>query len=208
MTHTGKREDNRMISDPTRFEKAVVRIDAANAEDPNRESFEGTEHPRELLYGRRMTAWLERLVPDASEALRLAVRCQHIRRWAIPRDGYPMGRTGYREWRTTLAGFHAETAGEILRGVGYDEAVIGRVQSLVRKERLKLDAETQALEDAACLVFLESYFADFARQHDEEKLIDILRKTWRKMSPKGHEAALGLALSPELRGIVEKALAG
>ncbi len=197
-----------MISDPVRFEKAIARFDAANAEDPNREAHEGSEHPKELLYGRRMTAWLERLAPDASEALRLAVRCQHIRRWAIPRGAYPMDRTGYREWRTTLAKFHAETAGEILREVGYDEATILRVQALVRKERLKLDAETQALEDVACLVFLESYFADFVRQHDEEKLIDILRKTWRKMSPRGHEAALGLALSPELRGIVEKALAG
>lgn len=196
-----------MISDPVRYEQAIARFDAANAEDPNREAYEGAEHPKELLYGRRMTAWLERLFPDASEALRLAVRCQHIRRWEIPRSTYPMDRTGYREWRTTLARFHAETAGEVLRGVGYEEAVIGRVQSLVRKERLKLDAETQALEDAACLVFLESYFADFARQHDEEKLVDILRKTWRKMSPKGHEAALGLALSPDLRRVVERALA-
>ena len=197
-----------MIPDPVRFEKAIVRFDVANAEDPNREAHEGAEHPKELLYGRRMTAWLERLAPDAPEALRLAVRCQHIRRWAIPRNRYPMDRAGYREWRTTLAKFHAETAGEILREVGYDEETILRVQALVRKERLKLDAETQALEDVACLVFLESYFADFARQHDEEKLIDILRKTWRKMSPKGHEAALGLALSPDLRGTVEKALAG
>ena len=184
--------------DEARFAAALARIDAANAEDPN---------SKELLYGRRMTAWLERLEPEASEALRLAVRAQHIRRWTIPRSRYPMDLAGYKQWRTTLAQFHAETVAGILRETGYDEATIRRVESLVRKERLKLDPEAQLLEDVACLVFLESYFTPFARQHDEEKLAGILRKTWKKMSPRGQQAALGLAWEPELRALVERALA-
>jgi hypothetical protein len=183
--------------DTARFPAALARIDAANAEDP---------HGKELLYSQRMTAWLERLAPDASEALRLAVRAQHLRRWTIPRGRYPMDLAGYKRWRTTLASFHAETVGAILREVGYDEATLARVQALVRKERLKLDPEAQLLEDVACLVFLENYFAEFARQHDEEKLIGIVQKTWKKMSERGRAAALGLELAPEVRGLVEQAL--
>ena len=146
-----------------------------------------------------MTAWLERLAPDASEALRLAARGQHICRWTIPRDSYPMDRAGYLRWRNECKRMHAEKLGEILKEVGYDQATIDRVQSLVRKERLKADPETQLLEDVICLVFLENYFADFSRQHDEAKLIDIVRKTWKKMSPQGHEAALKLPLTDETR---------
>jgi hypothetical protein len=140
-----------------------------------------------------MAEWLARLEPDASEALRLAVRCQHIRRWTIPRASFPMTRPGYLQWRSTLARFHAEQAGEILRGVGYDEETVARVQSLVRKERLASDPEAQALEDAACLVFLEGEFVDFARKHDAQKVEGILRKTWRKMSDRGKAEALKLA---------------
>jgi hypothetical protein len=117
-----------------------------------------------------------------------------------------MDLAGYKRWRTTLASFHAETVGAILREVGYDEATLARVQALVRKERLKLDPEAQLLEDVACLVFLENYFAEFARQHDEEKLIGIVQKTWKKMSERGRAAALGLELAPEVRGLVEQAL--
>lgn len=196
-----------IIADPDRFDETIARFDEANAEDPHREIFEGVEQSKELLYAKRMTAWLETLAPDASEALKLAARCQHIRRWTIPRNAYPMDRHGYKQWRTALAKFHAQTAGTILREVGYDEETVGRVQSLLRKERLKLDPETQLLEDVACLVFLENYFAGFARQHDEDKLVGIVRKTWAKMSPQGHEAALKLNLSPEAVAIVKKALA-
>lgn len=185
------------------FEKAIARFDAANAEDPNREG----ARPKELVYAERMSAWLERLAPDASEALRLAARCQHIRRWTIPRAAYPAGREGYKQWRTAAARMHAETAGAILREVGYDEATIRRVESLVRKERLKVDPEAQLLEDVVDLVFLEHYLADFAKKHDEEKLRGILRKTWEKMSKRGREAALALPLAPELRALVEKAIA-
>ncbi len=195
-----------MISDPVRFEKAIERFDAANTEDPNKEVYEGVEYPKELIYARRMTAWLERLVPDASESLRLAARCQHIRRWTIPRSDYPMDRRGYKRWRTNLAKYHAETAGAILKDVGYDDDTIGRVRTLLRKEGLKRDPEVQLLEDVICLVFLENYFSDFAKQHDEEKLINILRKTWKKMSPQGHQAALGLNFPGDLRRIVDMAL--
>ncbi len=194
------------IFNPERFKAAIARIDAANSEDPASESFAGKAYPKGLLYGQRMTAWLDKLAPDASEELQLAVRAQHIRRWAIARGEYPVGRTGYNQWRKTLARFHAETTGEIMREVGYPQAGIKRVQLLLRKERLKLDPEAQTLEDTACLVFLENYLADFSTQHDEEKLVNIVRKTWRKMSPQGHEAALLLILPGNLQTIVEKAL--
>lgn len=195
------------MDDSARFQSATACFDAANAEDPHRVSVDGRDVPAELLYAQRMTAWLNRLYPNASEALRLAARAQHIRRWEIPRGTYPMDRAGYHRWRTTLYGFHADTAERILREVGYDDATIARVRSLLRKERLKADAEAQALEDMACLVFLESYFAEFAPKHAEEKIITILRRTWAKMSEKGRSAALALDLAPAARALIEKALA-
>jgi hypothetical protein len=196
-----------MIAQPQRFEAAIRRFDEANREDPNREVFEGREHPRELLYAQRMTHWLDRLAPEASEPLRLAARSQHLCRWQIPRQQYPMDRAGYHRWRTRLYAFHAEKAGEILREVGYDPATVARVGELLKKLRIKSDPEMQLLEDVICLVFLENYFADFSRRHDEAKLITILQKTWRKMSPQGQQAALQLPLSGEARALVEKALA-
>ena len=195
-----------MIAAPERFNAAIARFDAANAEDPTTEVFQGVVYPKELLYAQRMTAWLDNIAPEASEALRLAVRCQHIQRWTIPRHTYAMDRHGYLRWRTTLAKFHADTAAAILRDVGYDDATIQRVQTLLRKERLKRDPEVQCLEDVICLVFLEHYLAAFATQHDEVKVLDILRKTWTKMSPRGHEVALTLPMSPEARRLVEQAL--
>jgi hypothetical protein len=195
-----------MPDDPQRFHIAIARFDAVNAEDPNTEVFEGVTYPKELLYAQRMTIWLERLAPDASEALRLAARCQHIRRWMIPRQRFPMNRHGYLRWRTALGKFHAETAGDTLREVGYEEALIGRVQSLLRKENLKRDAEMQCLEDTICLVFLEHYFADFAGQHEAAKVLDIVRKTWKKMSPRGHDVVHTLSLSEEAQRLLEAAL--
>ncbi|RLT33793.1 MAG: DUF4202 domain-containing protein [Chloroflexi bacterium] len=196
-----------MTVESPRFQQAIARFDAANAADPNREIWQGVEYPKELLYSQRMTSWLNRFAPDASEALRLAVAAQHIRRWESPRSDYPEGKAGYKAWRSNLARFHAETAGAILAEVGYEDETIRRAQGLIRKEQLKRDSEAQCLEDVACLVFLESYFTDFSQKHDEAKLIDILQKTWKKMSPEGHAAALGLALPEEARGLVEKALA-
>ena len=195
-----------------RFRIATERFDAANAADPHREpDAAGVEQPRELLYARRMNRMLERFAPEASEVVRLAVRCQHIRRWEIPRDSYPRTPEGYKAWRTRLMDFHAEAAAAILREAGYEDEAIARVRSLLRKERLKRDPETQLLEDVIGLVFLEYYLADFVAEHpefDEAKFADILRKTWLKMSPRGREGALTVARIPEeLRPAVERAVA-
>ena len=190
-----------------RFRRAVERFDAANSEDPNRELADGAEQPKELVYARRMTARLDRFRPDAPEAVRLAARCQHIRRWTIPRTDYPAGREGYRRWRTELARFHADTAAAILREVGYGDEVVARVGSLLRKERLKADPDVQLLEDVICLVFVEHYLASFAPKHDEETLAGVLRKTWRKMSEDGRRAALALDLPEKVRSVVERAVA-
>jgi hypothetical protein len=184
------------------FQAAIEKLDAANAQDPTLIS----GAPAELVYARRMTDWLHRLYPDAAEALQLAARAQHIRRWKIPRSRYPMTRQGYHQWRTTLYSFHADEAEKILREVDYDNIIIERVRSLLRKEKLKADPQTQALEDVACLVFLENYFADFALKHDEKKVIDILRRTWKKMSDHGQAAAMQLPLPAEARRLVEMAL--
>jgi len=190
----------------SRFRQAMARVDAVNTEDPNAELEDGVERPKELLYAERMTAWLERLEPKASEALRLAVRAQHIRRWEIPRGRYDEGRRGYLRWRTALAKFHAETAGAILRDVGYDDVTVERVQSLLRKEGLKHDPEAQTLEDVACLVFLEHHLADFAARHHRDKVLRVLGKTWNKMSSRGREVALTLDLSPATGRLVADAL--
>ena len=181
-----------------KLRRAIERIDAFNAQDPR---------GKELPYSRRMTAWLEKLEPGASEALQIAARAQHIGRWTSPRENYPMDRVGYKRWRTDLADFHARTTAEILREVGYDDDLIGRVESLLKKKNLKTDPECQTLEDVICLVFLEHYFAEFAPKHPEEKVVFILRRSWIKMSDRGRQAALGLELSPELGALVEKALA-
>lgn len=189
-----------------RFSEAIRRFDEANAADPTRTVVEGQAVPDEVLYARRMTAWLDRLEPSASEALRLAVRCQHLCRWMIPRNQYPMTRPGYLQWRSSLARFHADKAGAILREAGYDDGIVRRVQSLVRKEGLKTDPEAQTLEDVACLVFLEFEFADFAARHDEQKVVGIVARTWRKMSARGHAAALELKLGPAEKMLIAKAL--
>jgi hypothetical protein len=184
-----------------RFLRALERIDAEHAQDPEKDA---AGEPKELLYARRMSAWLEKLAPEASEALRLAVRCQHLRRWEIRRDAFPAGAEGYRRWRSAEAAAHAALAGKLLEE--YDAQTVRRVQALIRKENLKRDAEAQAVEDVSCLVFLESYFAEFARKHDEPTLLRILRKTWAKMSAGGREAALALRMPAPLRALVQKAL--
>ena len=189
-----------------RVSEAFRQFDQANADDPNIETVDGTEHPKELLYAQRMTATLEEFAPEASDEVRLAVRCQHIRRWTIPRETYPNGREGYRRWRSDLARFHADTAASILGGIGYDQESIARVSLLLRKERLKSDPEVQLLEDVACLVFLTHYLPAFIEKHESTKVIDILRKTWRKMSDKGHTAALRLDWDVKTHPLVEAAL--
>lgn len=195
-----------MIQDPARFALAICKLDEANAQDPNRVIVDGQERPKELLYSEHMTAWLARLAPDASEAVRLAARGQHLRRWEIPRADYPEGRRGYLQWRTRLYAFHAECAAGILREAGYDEATVARVGDLLRKHGLRTDPEMQLLEDVICVVFLDHYFSDFARRHPAEKTVEILRKTWSKMSARGREAAGGLDLPAADRLLVERAL--
>jgi len=188
------------------FDDAILLIDTANSADPRIDNADGDAVPRELLYSQRMTACLDRLEPAAGEALKLAVRAQHLRRWEIRRDAYPVGRAGYHAWRRELAAFHADKAGELLAEAGYDVPVIARAQSLIRKENLRSDPEAQTLEDVACLVFLEHYLEQFLPQHDAAKVVEVVRKTWRKMSPRGRAAALELALAPEAQELVEKAL--
>jgi len=190
----------------TRFAQAIARFDAVNAEDPRRDRVEGELHPRELLYARRMSEALERFEPEASEALRLAARAQHIQRWILPRAEYPEGRAGYKRWRTRLMGHHAEVAGGILREVGYGEELVDRVASLLRKQGLKRDPEVQTLEDVVCLVFLEHYFDAFALEHEDGKLVEILGKTWMKMSERGRAAALELELGDRAKRLLGLAL--
>lgn len=190
----------------TRFEKAIQLIDQINAEDPIAELWDGKSVPKELLYSQRMTRKLEEFAPDASEHLKIAARAQHIGRWRIQRSAYPMDRTGYLTWREELKKMHAETAGKLLFEVGYEDEFIAKVKFLIRKKQLKTDLETQTLEDVVCLVFLENYMEDFVAKHDKEKVKDILKKTWGKMSEKGHKAALQLNFSPECLRIIQEAL--
>lgn len=189
------------------FDKAIARIDAANAEDPHMIEVDGRMEPAELAYSRRMTEALQRLYPQASAELKLAARAQHIKRWTVPRSTYPMDRAGYLRWRNDLKQKHAELAGDILRSCGFDEAVTARVKDLIRKKDLKRDPDAQALEDVVCIVFLEHYSAAFAEKHEQSKLRDILRKTWGKMSDHGHEAALALELALPVAALISEVVA-
>jgi hypothetical protein len=192
----------------TRLDEALRRFDEANAEDPNSEFVGGTQLPKELVYGQRMSARLDAFAPAAPESVKLAARAQHIRRWEVPRQSYPEGRAGYLKWRTDLYKRHGDTAGTIMAEVGYDDETIERVKTLLRKRGLKTDPEVQLLEDVICLVFLEHYFHDFAKKHEETKLIPIVQKTWKKMTNRAHEAALALDYAPEDLAIIQKALGG
>jgi hypothetical protein len=175
------------------YQAAIAAFDKANAEDPNKEVANGKEYPKELLYSQRMAEMQERYVPEASDAVKLAVRAQHIQRWNIPRRDYHMDRSGYLQWRTDLYKFHAQTAGNLMKQVGYDDEMIERVKIIVSKKELKVNHETQLMEDVVGLVFIEYYMIGFATQHpeyDEEKWIRIIRKTWQKMSSRAHEFVL------------------
>lgn len=196
-----------MIKDQSRFDKLIHLIDQANQADPNQESSQGKLYPKEWLYAQRMTQWLHQVYPDASEELQIATHAQHICRWEIPRSNYPMDKPGYHQWRTALQRFHAEKAGQLLAAVGYEEKVITRVQQLLQKKNLRKDPACQQLEDIICLVFLDYYFEDFAAKHEDEKVIDILRKTWRKMSVQGQNEALKIGFSAKAKSLVDRALA-
>ena len=190
-----------------KFETAIQLFDVANRADPTKEIWKGKEYPKELLYGMRMSEKLAVFEPNATVAVKLAVRCQHICRWEIPRDSYEMNRIGYLTWRKDLYKFHAQKASEILEKVGYDATLIESVKFLLQKKQLKKNEETQLLEDVICLVFLGFHFETFSEKYTEDKLVHILQKTWAKMSDKGHKAALKLALSEKSQKLISKALA-
>ena len=195
-------------NDPQRFESALRRFDEENSRDPNHEAVDGIPHPRELLYAQRLVNWVLRLCPGASEELRLAARCQHICRWEIPRQSYPMTRAGYLQWRATLKKFHAQKAGDILREAGYPEDVIRRVQDLNLKKHFPDDPEARVLEDALCLVFLEFQFADLAAKTAADKTINALQKSWQKMTEAARAEALKLNYGEREKALLERALNG
>lgn len=201
------------ISVPERFERAIALFDAANSEDPNTESADNKTWPKELLYAHRMSEMLSRFAPDATEAVRLACRAQHIQRWKIPRRDFPMTPEGYQHWRTTLYKFHADLAGRLMQEAGYDDAMIARVKKIVGKRGLKVNLETQLMEDVVDLVFIEHYLLGFATKradYSEEKWLDIIRKTWKKMSDQGHAFAVSgrIKLPEPLVPLILKAVQG
>lgn len=195
-----------MVTDSP-FARAIAAIDAANAEDPTRIETADGPRPKELVHAELLSAWVPRLRPDASEELLLAARAHHLRRWTVPRDSYPAGRAGYLRWRTYLHDVHAEGATDILAAAGYQAATVARVQAIIRKQHLRDDPEVQTLEDALCLVFLELQLDELtASLADETKMVDVLRKSWAKMSPAGREFALGLNLTPAGLALLRRAL--
>jgi len=190
-----------------RFDRAIRRIDALHAEDPTRVEWQGRLRPREQLHAERASDWIQRLDPEAGELLQLAARAHHLRRWQLPRGEYPEGRAGYHAWRRELQRRHAEEAGALLADCGFGSEEIERVQTLIQKRGLGRDAEVQRLEDALCLVFVETQLEEFASRHPEEKIVEILLKSLRKMSPEGRAAAGSIELSPATRALLAKAAA-
>ena len=191
---------------PTRFETAIALIDKANSEDINTFKVADIDYPKELLYSQRMSRKLLQFDPNASKAIQIAARAQHICRWKISRNEYPLDRVGYLKWRETLKKMHAELTVKILDKVGYDSQFKNRVKAIVLKKMIKKNEESQTLEDTICLVFLDYYFEEFAAKHENEKVIDILKKTWVKMSDKGHEAALKLTYSVDSLALIKQAI--
>ncbi|KAH6683912.1 hypothetical protein B0J14DRAFT_571680 [Halenospora varia] len=190
------------------YEAAISLIDEAHAQDPNITIVDGQDVPYELHYAQKMTHYLSLRAPDASPILKVAIRAQHFRRWEIPRSSYPMTKPGYLNWRTFLKKRQADLASAICLGCNFTTEEAEEVAKLIRKEDLKKNEETQILEDVACLVFLDDQFDEFEKHHDEEKIISILRKTWGKMSEKGHELALKIPMSETSQALVGKALSG
>ena len=198
-----------MTNASSRLDAVIAAIDAANADDPRVTHVDGTADPYEIVYAKRMTDRLAAMYPDASEVLRIAARAQHIRRWDIPRSSYPEGRNGYNDWRKACREHHGEVISRIMADHGYAADDISRVVMLIKKEQLKKDRESQALENVVDVVFVEHYFDEFLKkyaQYDEDKIVDIVGKTLRKMSPKGHQAALSLDLPERTRELVMKAV--
>ncbi len=201
-----------MSQQQSNLDRALALIDAANREDPNQVTADGKVWPKELLYSQRMSDMLQRYAPDAGDAMKLAIHAQHVQRWKSPRDAYPMDRIGYLKWRKDLYKFHAETAADLLAEAGYGEDVIDRVKLAVAKKGIKNNLDTQLLEDVSALVFIEHYMLEFANKHpeyDEEKWLDIIRKTWKKMTERAQQFALsgGIRLPEPLLPLIQKAVA-
>lgn len=194
------------VSDSARFREAIRRFDELNGADPNQEIVNGVSHPRELLNAQRLSDWVMKLAPEASEPLRLASRSQHLCRWMIPRARYEMTRAGYHQWRNELKRFHAEKSSEVLRAVGYPEELINQVWDLNLKRGFPADADSRVLEDALCLVFLQFQFAELASKTEDEKVINALQKSWKKMTPLARQHALALDYQSRERGLLERAL--
>ena len=192
--------------DPDRFAAAARRFDQENSADPNTELVDGIAQPRELVYARWLTDWVLRLCPQATEPLRLAARCQHLCRWQVPRNSYPLTRPGYLQWREALKRFHAQKSGDILREVGYPEEIVVRVQNLNLKKDFPKDPESRVLEDALCLVFLERQLAELAKKTSDEKVVNALQKSWRKMTPAAQALALEIPYSPHEKELLTQAL--
>ena len=190
----------------SKLEQAFSLFDAYNQQSPEKLVWEGKEYPSEYFYALKLHDWVKKLEPHAPESLLLASRSQHIGRWEIARKSYPDGRVGYLKWRSDLGKFHAQKAAEILTAVGYDETEIKRVREIILKQRIKLDEDVQTMENALCLVFLEYQFDDLIEKLSEEKMIDILRKTWEKMSDPGRNAALAMQYSKPGTELLQKAL--
>ena len=193
------------------YDKALALIDAANSEDPNQVSAEGKDWPKELLYSERMTDMLERYKADADDAMKLAIRAQHIQRWKSPRNAYPMDRIGYLKWRKDPYKIQADNAADLLLEAGYDDETISRLRNAVAKKNIKGNADTQLLEDVTDMVFMEHYILEFVAKHpdySEQKWIEIIQKTWHKMSANAHEFALsGAVRLPEsLVPLIKKAV--
>ena len=194
--------------DPARFQAALRRFDEENSRDPNVEIVNGMPCPRELIYAEWLTGWVLKVCPDASEELRLAARSQHLCRWMIRRDSYPMTRAGYLKWREDLKRFHARRVGEILRETGYEDATIQRVQDLILKKNFPANPEGRVLEDALCLVFLEHQLGELAAKTADDKVVNALQKSWKKMTPTAHAEALKLAYNPREKALIDRALKG
>jgi hypothetical protein len=188
------------------FQKASESIDAKNSQDPNSEIYQSVSYPKELLYSNRMYERLMSFYPEASQEIQIASKAQHICRWEVARESYPMDRVGYLKWREDLKKFHAKTTAEILEKAGYSTEFIARVSFLIEKKLLKKDTETQLLEDIICLVFMEFYLDPFVQKHEREKIKNIILKTWNKMSEKGHREALKIKFNPENFELIKEAL--
>lgn len=197
------------FSSSDRFKAVIQKIDAANAKDPRRVEVDGEDKAFETVYTEHMMVVLKRMYPDAGELLHIAARAQHIERWSIPRDKYPTGREGYNKWRFELRALHAKIVGAFMAEQGYDEGDIELVGKYLQKKGLKREADSQALENVVDVVFLEFYWDSFAAKYsdyDDDKMIDIVGKTLRKMSSHGHNAALALDMSDEQKRLVMAAV--